>query len=58
MSTKRRAEKPSTAHLPQVPTAADPKSAHRLADSQGMDARAQGSTNPDSAQKAEANYQV
>ena len=42
MSTKRRAEKPSTAHLPQVPTAPNPKSAHRLADSQGMDARAQG----------------
>jgi hypothetical protein len=42
MSTKRRAEKPSTAHLPQVPTAPEPKSAHRLADSQGMDARAQG----------------
>ena len=41
MNTKRRAEKPSTAHLPQVPTASEPKSAHRSADSQGMGARAQ-----------------
>jgi hypothetical protein len=41
MNTKRRAEKPSTADLPQVPTASDPKSAHRSTDSQGMDGRAQ-----------------
>jgi hypothetical protein len=41
MNTKRRAEKPSTSVLPQVPTASEPKSAHRSADSQGMGARAQ-----------------